>query len=224
MLTPNFSKIISVILEQSRNNTLEQRSAEELRSIGLMLLGYLRLINTEFSTSADTSEPHEGYYEDLKGVLNLITTTQTKRLNIIKKQLMDEFYANGRGIIKKINELETQSLLDKHHKNTKIMHTIGLLKKSLEDLMLRIEQTMRIPHTGLLEATRCLIHEQESLFEQIKRIKPCNSTQLLAQVHHLIQETIMHHVTSWTQWIEIEENNQQCITYGSCNELIGLCV
>lgn len=215
MLTPNFSKIISVILEQSRNHTLEQRPAEELRSIGLMLLGYLRLIRTDFTTPADSTEPSEGYYADLKNVLNLITTSQTNRLNAIKKQLVIALNSDLRSLVKEIEALDTQTNLDK-----KTQYHIGLLKKSMLDLTVRIEQTMPLPGVGLIESMQLLIQEQASLSEQMKRIPPPN----FATMHHLVQKTTAHHLKDWAQWIEIEQNNQQCITYASCGELIDLCL
>lgn len=216
MLTPNFLKIISVILEQSRNNTLEQRSAEELRSVGLMLLGYLRLINTDFSTPADSAAPKESYFAELKRVLNLITTSQSKRLEIIKKELSVAFNSDCRSIIRNIEELEAQLLLDKDQQ-----HRIGILKNSLKDLSAHIEETLLLPHIGLLESTRYLIQQQASLNEQIRSIKPVNST---PSVEQLIPKTMTHHLKVWTHWIEVEHNNQQCITYGSCSELIDLCL
>lgn len=222
MLTHNFSEIISVVLDKSRHNALETLSSDEIRSISLMLLGYLKLIKLEFKTADDSREPSEGYYTNLKNVLNLLTLSQKKLLQKIKQEFIVDFNADLDSMVSKIEPIENISVLHLTKNYEEIKHSISLFKKAINELKAAVGEKISDPHVGFMDAIKVCFHDSSLVMELIERIGKSDSTQTISSLHNLFQEMFTHHLKVWTKWVDIEQTNQQCISYSLCSDFINL--
>lgn len=222
MLTHNFSEIISVVLDKSRHNALETLSSDEIRSISLMLLGYLRLIKSGFKTADDSQEPREGYYADLKGVLNLLTRSQNKLLQKMKQESIVDFNADLDSMVIKLKSINNLSVLDVRINHERTKHSIFLFKKSIDELKTAVEEQLLDNHVGFMDAIRVCFHDSTLVMELIKGIAKSDSTQAMSHLQDLFQETFTYHLKKWTKWVDIERTNQQCISYGLSSDYIDL--
>lgn len=206
MLTHNFSEIISLVLDKSQKNILETCTSDEIRSISLMLLGYLRLIKSGFKTPNDSSEPSEGYYADLKDILNLLTVTQNRLLPKRKKEFIVDFNADLDVLASQLNAIKGAG--DKSYQ-------LSALKKCLHEVRNAVEECLSNPHAGFKDAIRSCFQISSSGVAMIRKLEQSDADVLVIISHNVeqFQRTCTHHLKRWTVWVDIEQTNQQCISY-----------
>ena len=213
MLTHDFSEIISVVLEKSRHNALETFSSDEVRSISLILLGYLRLIKSGFKTKNDSPESSEGYYDNLINVLQLLTNTQSSLIHKIKKEFIAEFNADLDSMISKMNAIKN---LNPHQKQ------LSLFNACIKDLKKTVEDDISNPHVGFMDAMRSCFQISSSAMESVKELALLDESGTVSQYQDLFQRTFVHYLKKWTFWVDIEQTNQQCNSYATCGSFMDL--
>lgn len=204
MLTYDFSKIIAVVLDKSRHNSLESFSSEEIYSISLILLGYLKLVKSGFKTKDDSTEPSDEYCNYLKSVLHQLTVTQDSLIHKAKIGFISDLNADLNALIKNI-EMSADG-----RKNQ-----IDSFRTSIKNLCKNIEDDLFNPHVGFMDAVRTGFKASFSIVDQLK--EPFQN-----QYQNLCQKTLTYHLKRWTVWVDIEQTNQKCISYITCGDLIGL--
>lgn len=215
MLTHNFSEIISLVLDKSKKNILETFTSDEIRSISLMLLGYLRLIKSGFNTPNDSSEPSEGYYAELKEVLNILTVTQNRLLPKRKKEFIVDFNADLDVLVSQLNSIN--SVGEKPYQLSSLKQCIHEVSKTVEDSLLN-------SHAGFKDAIRSCFQISSSGVAMIRKLEQSDADVLVIISHNLeqFQKTCTHHLKKWTVWVDIEQTNQQCISYVNCASFMEL--
>lgn len=212
MLSPNFNEIIAVVLEKSEKNALETLTSEDIRSISMMLLGYLRLIKAEFKTKNDSSEPGDGYYAQLKAILKLLTDTQNKLIQKRKKEFINEFNADIDGFINQLN-----SAINIHEMSPNF-------NKFMTEFTQAIAESLSNSPVGFTDATNSVYHLSSSVMELIERLERINKRVLVSENHfsRLFQKTVTHYLNKWIPWIDIENTNLQCVSYVKHDNFMNL--
>lgn len=209
MLTSNFTEIIQVVTNKMSTQTLDTISADDTRNISFMLLGYIRLIKSGFSTSNEQSSKNDDqeYFSQLKNVLLTLTESQSKKIATAKRQFLTQFS-------KKIQDLNDR-LNAMPYVQSPMGSIIENLKNELQKLNDKIA-TVIIHHSGFFSATRELVNCSFAVQNLMIQNRATELNDYLEKTLHLVNKEAI----AIDGWRDIEDTNEQCIRHASFYEML----
>lgn len=221
MLTSDLAEIVGVFIDKYKADALDSLSADDLRNISLILWGYLKLVKSGFMTKADSPDESKGDYNNLKGVLALLTSTQEARICEAKIGLLDECTHELDGIDKQIDQLavllDIKFKKDPHHVNL----CVSNLKKCTQELRAKLLDEINDfdAFTALIRANVECSYNISQLMTQLIKYSASND---LDEYNNLFQNSLAFCAKRLLFWREIQSTNNQCMSYISASELIEL--
>lgn len=223
MITNNFSEIINVVVELSKENKLEELYSDDIRSLSLMLWGYLRLIKSGFKTKDDDLSIDSNHcYVHLKSILGELTSMQSKLLEKTKMEFIDNFNSEMDTLDKKFDLIPGLLVLNSKKEIKEVALAVSALKKQSVDVRKSLEEKLQDPYTAFESAMISCFNITSSMSEIIFNLLKHHQNSELSQYHKLLQKTSTYHLKKLTYWSEIELTNHQCMRYISNGEFIDL--
>lgn len=223
MLTANFSEIIRVVKEKIEQNRIEEYSGAEIKSLCMMLWGYLRLIKSGFRTADDSTEASDEFFAYLKGMLDVLTKTQSKLMKKYHKSLMETIGLELDELSVKISEYGKGVLLS-HEKQKKIASIISTIKSDSARLKVDLAKNLSDPYESFRQSIMPLYQVSTKITDAMQEMFHLNKNDEFLVYRDYMRKTFTSHLKLMTEWMEIESMNHQCASYVRNGDFIDLLV
>ena len=222
MLTSNFSEIIQVVTNKYSTRTLETLSADDIRNISLMLLGYLGLIKSGFKTNEhEPLDTDDYYYQQLKNVLSFLVEAQEKHLNQAKEDLLVQCTQELNSMDDKIQNVLNRITLNHHAPSAKMKRCTLDLKKITQKLKAELQSALN-KDIGFHVVLVAYFESYAQVRNLMPILKDNHTLHEMQDCVALFQKSLSFYTNQMLWWESIEKINIECRSYAQNSNLITL--
>jgi len=216
MLTPNLAEIIQVIVDKIKSNTLDSISVDDISSIGLLVMGYARLVNSGFNTPQDTPEVRDSYLNNLMQVLNSLTDNLLKRIAKAKNELQTTCLQEIESIELKI---DTFPEIMEYRAPSKKMNTVKQYVTEMKQCINELRQALctELPEPdGFAKIILAHIACSTTLNQMVSQLLTLYPSAKIVQYQKLFRESLTFNGSKFLYWRHLEEDTSKLQWYCQC--------